>query len=86
MKTVRAILSSGLALTLLVSGVFLFSFLVSCASGQPHMQSALDHLFAAKNELKTATADKGGHRVRAMELIDEAVAEVERGMEYARRR
>ncbi len=86
MKTVRGILCNGVALTLLLSGVFLVSFLVGCASGQPHMRSALDHLFAAKGELQTATSDKGGHRVRAIELIDEAVGEVERGMEHARNR
>jgi hypothetical protein len=74
----------GRSLMLLFVGVFLISFIAGCASGQPHMQSALDHLMAAKSELQAATTDKGGHRVRAIELVDEAISEVERGMEYAR--
>jgi len=47
------------------------------------MQSALDHLSAARQELRAANSDKGGHRGRAIELIDEAIAEVERGIEFA---
>jgi hypothetical protein len=82
MRTLRAILSSSLATALVVSGSFLASFLVGCASGQPHMRSALDHLFSARSELQAATTDKGGHRVRAIELINEAVSEVEHGMDY----
>ncbi len=86
MKSIRRFLRSGSVLAILVVGVFFMSFLASCASGQPHMQSALDHLVAARHELQSATADKGGHRVRAIALIDEAVTEVERGLEYARGR
>jgi hypothetical protein len=85
MKHLRRILGFRSALALLSAGVFIISFVAGCASGQPHMQSALDHLVAAKSELQAATSDKGGHRVRAIELVDEASAEVERGMERARR-
>lgn len=85
MKNLRRILGFRSVLALLFAGVFVVSFVVGCASGQPHMQSALDHLLAAKSELQAATSDKGGHRVRAIELIDEATGEVQRGMEYARR-
>jgi hypothetical protein len=70
--------------SLLLLGAFVISFVVGCASGQPHMQSALDHLLAAKQELRAATTDKGGHRVRAIELVDEAITQVERGIEFAR--
>jgi hypothetical protein len=64
--------------------VFGASFLFGCATGQPHMRNALDHLMAAKAELQSARTDKGGHRVRAIELVDEAAAEVQRGIDYAR--
>jgi hypothetical protein len=84
MKTLREILQSRSGLALLATAVFLISFVAGCASGQPHMQAALDHLVSAKSELQTATTDKGGHRVRAIELVDEAIGEVQHGMEYAR--
>lgn len=58
-------------------------FAIGCASGQPHMQAALDHLNAAKSELQAATSDKGGHRVKAIELVNDAIVQVERGMEFA---
>ena len=84
MKNLRGILRGRSALALLFAGVFVISFVAGCTSGQPHMQSALDHMLAAKRELQAAPSDKGGHRVRAIELIDEAVVEVEQGMQYAR--
>ena len=65
--------------------VLVVLFVIGCVTGrgQPHMQAALDHLQAAKAELQSATADKGGHRVRAIELVNRAIGEVEAGMEYA---
>jgi hypothetical protein len=60
-------------------------FVVGCVTGrgQPHMQAALDELGAAKNELQVALSDKGGHRVRAIALVDRAMGEVQAGMDYA---
>ena len=52
---------------------------------QPHMQAALDALRNAKRELSDATSDKGGHRVRALRLVNQAIGEVERGIRYDRR-
>ncbi len=56
-----------------------------CAAGvtyaaQPHMQNALGALQNARNELQNAAADKGGHRISAMRLIDQAIAEVRAGI------
>jgi hypothetical protein len=51
---------------------------------QPHMQSALQHLQAAKGELELATADKGGHRTKALSLVNDAIVQVQQGIEYAR--
>jgi hypothetical protein len=51
------------------------------SAAQPHMRSALDHLTAAKHELDIADPDKGGHRVKALELVNSAITEVEAGME-----
>ncbi len=55
------------------------------ADQQPHMHAALGHLRAAKKSLEEATADKGGHRARAMQLVDSAIREVELGAGYANR-
>jgi hypothetical protein len=61
------------------------AFAIGCATGhgQPHMVAALDELRAARGELQTAAADKGGHRVRAIELVDDAIEQVRRGIDYA---
>ncbi len=55
------------------------------SAAQPHMQAALRHLRSAKSDLNRATADKGGHRARALELVDQAIAEVEHGISFDRR-
>jgi hypothetical protein len=52
------------------------------AEPQPHMKAALKGLEHAKSALEKATADKGGHRVKAIELTDQAIAEVKEGMKY----
>ena len=55
------------------------------AADQPHMQAALDALKTAKRELEAATEDKGGHRRRAIGLVNQAIAQVERGIQFDRR-
>lgn len=47
---------------------------------QPHMQKALAALQSARTELNLATRDKGGHRGRAVQLVDQAIGEVRAGM------
>lgn len=51
------------------------------ASDQPHMQLALDLLRDARGELEAATADKGGHRVRAIGYVNNAIDEVKKGID-----
>jgi hypothetical protein len=41
-----------------------------------HMRKALIHLNQAKENLGAAAPDQGGHRAKAMELIDKAIEEV----------
>jgi hypothetical protein len=61
-------------------------FLVGRASAaQPQMQAALTNLRQARTNLDRATADKGGHRERALRLVNEAIDEVEKGISYDRR-
>jgi hypothetical protein len=52
------------------------------AEPQPHMKAALNSLEAAHNQLQKATPDKGGHRVKAMELTNQAIEEVKKGIAF----
>lgn len=49
---------------------------------EPHMSAALGHLQEAKAELEKATANKGGHREKAMQLVDQAMGQVRAGEAY----
>ena len=49
---------------------------------QPEMNAAIQHLREAQQSLQAATADKGSHRVNALQLIDQAIAEVQAGIQY----
>ncbi len=53
---------------------------------QPKMKTALAHLQRAQTDLKAATADKGGHRAKAMALVDQAIDEVKKGIAYDNKR
>ena len=55
------------------------------AENQPHMRAALEHLRAAKQSLEKADPDKGGHRVKAIEMVNAAIRHVEEGIAYANR-
>jgi hypothetical protein len=50
---------------------------------QPHMTASIGMLQSARAELGAATANKGGHRERAMQLIDQAISEVRAGITFA---
>lgn len=54
------------------------------APDQPHMQSALNSLESAKDDLNRATADKGGHRAKALDYVKDAISEVKKGIEAGR--
>ena len=49
------------------------------------MERALSALGAAMQSLQASTPNKGGHRVRAMHLIEEAMGEVQAGIDFAYR-
>jgi len=78
----RSILSV-LLLVVVLAGGFVAG---KVSAAQPHMRSALDHLRLAKHELDAAEADKGGHRVKALSLVNDAITEVEAGMEVGAHR
>ena len=72
----RRFVVSGLALALV--------FTAGVVTGaQPHMVNALGALQTAKSELQAAQANKGGHRLKAIDLVNQAIGEVQAGMAAA---
>ena len=51
---------------------------------QPFMHNALRDLRNAKHALENGTDDHGGHRVSALRSTEEAIHEVEEGIEWKR--
>ncbi len=52
-------------------------------AAQRNMHAAVEHLKNARAALERAQANKGGHRRRAISLIDEAIQETRLGIRYA---
>jgi hypothetical protein len=76
LKTRPAILAAVLAL---IMGVIIGGTAV--AATQVHMHNARTELQSAWNELNVATPDKNGHRVQAMNLVHQAINQVNLGIE-----
>jgi hypothetical protein len=55
----------------------------SAEAYQGNMERALGSLHQALESLRESTANKGGHRARAMELVRQAIAETQAGVEFA---
>ncbi len=74
----------------LVKGLTFVSLLAlsapAFAEKQPNMHEALKHLDKAIAALQKATADKGGHRVAAIKLAQDARDEVKKGIEFDNKR
>jgi hypothetical protein len=78
----RRILIGALLFIVTIGGGF---FAGRASAAQPQMQAALSHLRQARESLQKATADKGGHRERAIALVNDAIAQVEEGISFDRR-
>jgi len=52
---------------------------------QPHMIAALDALKNAKVELEAGEHNKGGHRVKALGLVQKAIEQTKKGIEAGER-
>jgi len=50
------------------------------------MESALRHLKEAREELRSANRDKGGHREQALDFVARAIRQVEEGIAFDNRR
>ena len=51
------------------------------AAGQPHMQAAPGALQNADNALQNAEPDKAGHRAKALQLVKQAINQVQAGIQ-----
>lgn len=85
-NNIRAFLSPRMIiLALICIGALTGGYLVGHAAGrQPRMRAALEQLRDARAELKAAAPNKGGHRVKAIVLVNDAIAQVKAGMEFGR--
>ena len=71
--TVRSLIYTMVASSVLSLGL--------ATAAQPNMEAALGSLRAARRSLIDATPDKKGHRVNAIKLVDQAITEVQAGIE-----
>jgi hypothetical protein len=71
---------------------FLFAFGIAVGASltgtawaiQGHMWNALNDLNAASSQLNAALPDKAGHRVNAINLVNQAIGEVKAGIAAGR--
>jgi hypothetical protein len=65
----------------IAAAIAVASFIAGAAyAAQTHMQNALGALQNARSELQVAEHNKGGHRVNALKLVNEAIGEVQAGI------
>lgn len=77
-------IKTGLGISALAATLAAGIFIGQAAADQPHMQNALSYLKSARTELVAALPNKGGHRARAINLVNQAISETEAGIDYAR--
>lgn len=79
----KAIVKTGISAavlgTVLASGVLIGEAMAY----QEHMHAALDALHTARSELQAADPNKGGHRERAIALVNQAIDETRAGIDFA---
>jgi hypothetical protein len=77
-------MTTSYARTILLGAAIAGSLGIGYAIGaQPHMSETVSFLQSARSELAAATPNKGGHRERALGLIDQAISEVRAGIAFA---
>jgi histidinol-phosphate/aromatic aminotransferase/cobyric acid decarboxylase-like protein len=65
--------------------ILLCSFIGLAVADQPHMQAARTHLQQARAQLQAASHNKGGHRTKAIEHVNNAIGLVNKGINFDRR-
>jgi hypothetical protein len=71
-------------ISLAVLALLVFAAAGIAGGDQPFMRAARADLMTAKSELQKAIPDKGGHRVKAISLVNQAIAQVNAGMAFDR--
>ena len=71
-------------ISLAVLALLVFAAATVAGGDQPFMRAARADLMTAKSELQKAIPDKGGHRVKAIQLVNQAIAQVNQGMAFDR--
>ena len=74
-----------LAIVMLGIVLSVSTFVMPARADQKFMQAALKDLKTAQSYLKKATADKGGHRQNALDLVARAINSVNNGIDYDRK-
>jgi hypothetical protein len=67
-----------------VTATAVTSLTTQAEAAQVHMDIALETLNTALKQLQDAIPDKGGHRVKAIALVREAINQVELGIRAGR--
>jgi len=65
--------------------ILLATFSTIALADQPYMRAARTNLQQARARLQAALANKGGHRVKAIEHVNNAIGYVNAGIAYDRR-
>ena len=81
-KLITACLTLAALFVLCLSSVGRAAQTAEMARHEPHMSAAFGHLRQARAELEKAAPNKGGHRDRAIQLVDQAMQQVEAGEAY----
>lgn len=68
------------------AAVVLAGATTSASAYQGNMERAVSALYDALGSLREATPNKGGHRERAIQLVQQALSEVQAGIDFADRR
>ena len=74
---------AGVLFSLVILGTFNMLKTANAQGDQPNMEQALGYLHSARVSLEVSSPDKGGHRVRALELVNQAIEQVRLGINYA---
>jgi DNA-binding FadR family transcriptional regulator len=82
MKRTTAVFSAAFLSLVLSLSSAAFAAPAPTPEAQPEMTAALEHLREAKKALESASHDKGGHRVKAIAAVNEAIRHVQEGIQY----
>lgn len=75
---------AGVVFALIIMGSFnLFQTAKAQPGYQPNMERALGDLQDARIALEISSPDKGGYRVQALELVNQAITQVRMGIGFA---